>query len=73
MNPSPHKYKYRMNLRSFIFLSLGLLASFPSLAQDEILIDSIRNVLKKEIEIDTSWKKKVEFGANLNQGSFSSN
>lgn len=62
-----------MKLRNFIFLSLCILASLPSLAQDEMLIDSIRNVLKQEIELDTSWKKKVEFGANLNQGSFSSN
>lgn len=62
-----------MNWRIFIFLTFGFLASLPSFAQDEILIDSIRNEIKTEVEVDTSWKKKVEFGANLNQGSFSSN
>ena len=54
----------------FLFI-VGILVSPPSFAQDEIeaLIDSIRN----EMAVDTSWKKKAEFGANLNQGSFSSN
>ena len=54
-----------------ILLSIVLFVSSPLLlfAQDETLIDSIRN----EMAVDTSWKKKVEFGANLNQGSFSSN
>ncbi|WP_373515528.1 DUF3078 domain-containing protein [Persicitalea sp.] len=53
---------------SFIFLAIT--GSSPRIfAQDEMLIDSIRN----EMSVDTSWKKKIEFGANLNQGSFSSN
>ncbi len=57
--------------RIWLFLFVGIINSLPALAQDEIemLIDSIR----KEMTVDTSWKKKVEFGANLNQGSFSSN
>ncbi|MPR33847.1 DUF3078 domain-containing protein [Salmonirosea aquatica] len=55
---------------SYIFLVItAILNSFPAFSQDEILIDSVRN----ELAVDTSWKKKVEFGANLNQGSFSSN
>ena len=53
-------------LLPILFFALGPLSL---LAQDEALIDSIRN----EMAVDTSWKKKVEFGANLNQGSFSSN
>lgn len=55
----------------FLFL-ISTVYSLPALAQDEkidMLIDSIRN----EMAVDTSWKKKIEFGANLNQGSFSSN
>lgn len=62
-----------MKWRSIVALWLYLLTSFSSFAQDKILIDSIRNVIKNKAPIDTSWKKKVEFGANLNQGSFSSN
>jgi len=45
------------------------LSSTSLFAQDEILVDSLKN----EMKVDTSWKKKFEFGANLNQGSFSSN
>lgn len=52
-----------------ISLFVYLMSAGVVVAQDEALIDSIRN----EIAVDTSWKKKVEFGANLNQGSFSSN
>lgn len=51
-------------------------------AQNEVPTDSLRSregavvdSLREEnvVEVDTSWKKKIEFGANLNQGSFSSN
>ena len=52
-----------------ILLLASILNSFSAFAQDEIIIDSS----PKETAEDTSWKKKVEFGANLNQGSFSSN
>ncbi|TDB63691.1 DUF3078 domain-containing protein [Arundinibacter roseus] len=39
-----------------------------------ILICTISGVAAQtEMPKDTSWKKKTEFGANLNQGSFSSN
>ena len=59
----------RTPLYYLILLVSSIIPLCPAFAQDEILIDSSRN----EVEIDTSWKKKVEFGANLNQGSFSSN
>ncbi len=58
-----------MPWRSLLLLSVSILSLTSVLAQDEMLIDSIRN----EMAVDTSWKKKVEFGANLNQGSLSSN
>jgi len=51
---------------AIIFFALSSTSLF---AQDEILVDSLKN----EMKVDTSWKKKFEFGANLNQGSFSSN
>lgn len=55
---------------------ITLLSSAPLWAQEdavEALIDSIKVVAKKEAVKDTSWKRKTEFGANLNQGTFSSN
>lgn len=51
-------------------------------AQNQAVPDSLRdkiNLLPDSLrepqvaEVDTSWKKKLEFGANLNQGSFSDN
>ena len=55
-------------MKSFAII-LFFLTSTPLFAQDETPIDSLKN----EMKVDTSWKKKFEFGANLNQGSFSSN
>ena len=53
-----------------------LLSSTSLLAQEdpvEAIIDSIKVVAKKQAVRDSSWKRKTEFGANLNQGTFSSN
>ncbi len=70
-------------LFSLISIFFSLLANSPQLiAQNEVPSDSLRSregavidSLREEnvVEVDTSWKKKIEFGANLNQGSFSSN
>ncbi len=68
---------------SLIFLLFAILTSTTQIfAQDEVPSDSLRSregavidSLREEnvAEVDTSWKKEIEFGANLNQGSFSSN
>lgn len=70
-------------LFSLSFLFLIILINSPRIfAQNEVPSDSLRSregavidSLREEnvAEVDTSWKKKIEFGANLNQGSFSSN
>lgn len=61
---------------------ITLFSSSLIFAQNEVPSDSLRSregavvdSLREEnvVEVDTSWKKKIEFGANLNQGSFSSN
>ncbi|GHB71387.1 DUF3078 domain-containing protein [Persicitalea jodogahamensis] len=71
------------NLVSLVCLFFTILTtSTQIIAQDEVPSDSLRSregavvdSLREEnvAEVDTSWKKKIEFGANLNQGSFSSN
>lgn len=70
-------------LLSLVFLLFLTLLNLPLIfAQNEVPSDSLRSregavidSLREEnvMEVDTSWKKKIEFGANLNQGSFSSN
>ncbi len=61
---------------------ITLFSSSLIFAQNEVPSDSLRSregavvdSLREEnvVEVDTSWKKKIELGANLNQGSFSSN
>ncbi len=69
-------------LSSLFIIFTVTLNSFQVFAQNETPTDSLRSregavidSLREEsvAEVDTSWKKKIEFGANLNQGSFSDN
>lgn len=71
-------------MKKLFYFSLIVAFSIPCAvqAQNEAVPDSLRdetNLLPDSLreplvaEIDTSWKKKIEFGANLNQGSFSDN
>ena len=69
-------------LFSIFMIWAVLCISATVFAQNEVQNDSLRSregavvdSLREEnvAEVDTSWKKKIEFGANLNQGSFSSN
>ena len=59
------------NLLAASFLLL-LLFSFPSFSQNNVDLSNPINAGRLKTPGDTVWKK-IEFGANLNQGSFSSN
>ncbi|MCF0051195.1 DUF3078 domain-containing protein [Dyadobacter chenwenxiniae] len=58
-------------LRHYLLILTLLTLSLPGLTQTVDLSNSL-NAGKLKIPGDTTWKK-IEFGANLNQGSFSSN
>lgn len=65
----------RMKLSLFLFLTVFLITAHTSYAQDVQKQVDLKNTLSDghlRTPGDTTWKK-VEFGANLNQGSFSSN
>ncbi|MCF2496043.1 DUF3078 domain-containing protein [Dyadobacter chenhuakuii] len=55
----------------YFFIFLVFLITLPGLAQTVDLSNPL-NAGKLKVPGDTAWKK-IEFGANLNQGSFSSN
>ncbi len=62
----------KLRLTSFIALTLLALLTFPAISQNKVdLSNSIASGRLKAAK-DTAWRK-IEFGANLNQGSFSSN
>jgi hypothetical protein len=56
---------------TFVALALFVLSTLPTFSQKVDLSNSL-NAGKLKTPGDTTWKK-IEFGANLNQGSFSSN
>lgn len=56
---------------TFVALALSVLLTLPVFSQKVDLSNSL-NAGKLKTPGDTTWKK-IEFGANLNQGSFSSN
>ncbi|HEV7346707.1 DUF3078 domain-containing protein [Telluribacter sp.] len=60
---------------TLLCILLLLLKSLLLFAQNDSIFVLPDTLLIPPIEVvkDTSWKKKTEFGANLNQGSFSSN
>ncbi len=66
----------------YLSLLLTMLSPYALQAQNKNAPDTLReetNLLPDSLrepevaKVDTSWKKKIEFGANLNQSSFSNN
>ncbi|WAC10672.1 DUF3078 domain-containing protein [Dyadobacter pollutisoli] len=57
---------------TFIALVLFLSSTIPVFSQNKVDLSNSLNAGKLKTQGDTTWKK-IEFGANLNQGSFSSN
>jgi hypothetical protein len=57
---------------SFIALILLTLLTVPGYSQNKVDLSNSLNAGRLKTPGDTAWKK-IEFGANLNQGSFSSN
>ncbi|KAA6441772.1 DUF3078 domain-containing protein [Dyadobacter flavalbus] len=57
---------------SFLFILVLIVAVLPGNAQRIVDFTNPVNLAKLKIQKDTVWQK-IEFGANLNQGSFSSN
>ena len=57
---------------SFIALILLILLTVPGYSQNKVDLSNSLNAGRLKTPGDTAWKK-IEFGANLNQGSFSSN
>jgi len=61
--------KFRSSFPAFIILIVAVL---PAYAQSNVDFSNPVSLAKLKIKKDTVWRK-IEFGANLNQGSFSSN
>ncbi|GGC12071.1 DUF3078 domain-containing protein [Dyadobacter sediminis] len=57
---------------SFLFLLILIAAVLPGYSQRIVDFTNPVNLAKLKLQKDTIWQK-IEFGANLNQGSFSSN
>jgi hypothetical protein len=62
----------KLQLTSFIALILLTLFTVPGHSQNKVDLSNSLNAGRLKTPGDTTWKK-IEFGANLNQGSFSSN